>query len=539
MPEEITRRVLAGVWDMGHADLTNFRGAADSWETMGGSLRSRADTLVERGATLLGSDWSGDTRNSYEDFQKRLVASLDEAADLAEEYGSRLRALADTADSTREALATNLDLILDLPASREFVGASYSASAEYVFTFAPELAERFEELVSEARTLNQDFFSAQDALDEGILERWSDVAQDWEGVGLGTTDPFLLPEAPPGTQVLIIEGEDGLRDEIVVNTGPGDDHVQVTYDGDHILVTINGVVHTFPAYSKITIRGGEGDDHIEGSGDPPVTPTFLGGDGDDTIAVTGHTPVAIGGKGNDVILGNYTGDYLSGGSGDDYIEGREGEDVILAGSGGDTIYAGDDFDIVSNPEGSSYIDTGSGHNRVYSGESAHLLEPDTFVATDHAADVLGDGFVTPHGPTEDIDLSFLNIEGSPEFVARVEADMRTLSRYMGDVLATQETPLDGSSSDLSRLSHHQNGNFWGGGHTITIREAPPDSGFTVQRETSTSFWGNRDTVINYNPVYNGPHEVAPAEGYRPAEYGSPAVQLAQELQAEGEEWGDW
>jgi hypothetical protein len=129
-------------------------------------------------------------------------------------------------------------------------------------------------------------------------------------------------------------------------------------------------------------------------------------------------------------------------------------------------------------------------------------------------------------PPRERDLSFIKIEGSPEFVARVQDDLHTLSRTYNSTGGL----LD-SGFSLWHLEQGQDSNFLPGGHSLTIREAPVDATATATTEASENLLGNRRTVIYYNPVKNASLE--------PESYGgasAPAAELMRELHNESLEW---
>jgi serralysin len=60
---------------------------------------------------------------------------------------------------------------------------------------------------------------------------------------------------------------------------------------------------------------------------------------------------AIGGGGNDCLIGNETANRLLGGAGNDTLWGNEGNDTILGGDGNDVILGGDGYDVLSGGTG--------------------------------------------------------------------------------------------------------------------------------------------------------------------------------------------
>jgi serralysin len=59
----------------------------------------------------------------------------------------------------------------------------------------------------------------------------------------------------------------------------------------------------------------------------------------------GYIENAIGGRGNDTILGNIVGNALSGGGGSDLLFGLDGDDRLIGGAGNDLLTGGGGFDI--------------------------------------------------------------------------------------------------------------------------------------------------------------------------------------------------
>jgi serralysin len=80
---------------------------------------------------------------------------------------------------------------------------------------------------------------------------------------------------------------------------------------------------------------------------------------------------AIGGRGDDVIIGNAVAndlqgragnDRLSGGAGDDYIGGGDGDDILSGDEDNDVIDGGDGNDVIAGGGGNDYLLGGKGRN---------------------------------------------------------------------------------------------------------------------------------------------------------------------------------
>lgn len=100
------------------------------------------------------------------------------------------------------------------------------------------------------------------------------------------------------------------------------------------------------------------------------------------IAITGRVTQVSTGSGNDRITGNFNGEYLDGGSGDDTIQGMGGadriygvygNDEISGGTGGDTISGGDGDDVLYGDEGSDLLHGNGGNDFLRGGSFADWL----------------------------------------------------------------------------------------------------------------------------------------------------------------------
>ena len=69
---------------------------------------------------------------------------------------------------------------------------------------------------------------------------------------------------------------------------------------------------------------------------------------------------AITGSGNDQIYGNYAGNWLDGGAGDDVIYGGAGVDIVIGGQGNDVLYGEVDSDSVFGGDGDDFVFGGEG-----------------------------------------------------------------------------------------------------------------------------------------------------------------------------------
>ncbi|MGH9212609.1 MAG: M91 family zinc metallopeptidase [Acidimicrobiales bacterium] len=214
-----------------------------------------------------------------------------------------------------------------------------------------------------------------------------------------------------------------------------------------------------------TIDGGDGDDTIDAGDD---NNTVSGGAGDDTITTGSGSDEVDGGAGNDTldtgdgddtVTGGDGNDIVDAGDGRDYVDGGSGIDVIDAGDGDDVVYGGDDNDFIEGGDGRDYVDGGAGDDRLSGGAEGDILsggEGDDTVFGGDGNDTVyagpGEDFVlggegADHMYVEDGDTAYagdpgdqvtevtidmdlidsIHIDGPPEFVQRVRADLVTLA----------------------------------------------------------------------------------------------------------------
>jgi phospholipase C len=135
---------------------------------------------------------------------------------------------------------------------------------------------------------------------------------------------YAQPDADnPGKFTLVVVGTEG------------NDHIQITKDGDSLRVQLDGsgvhIDQEFQNISRIEVYGQGGNDHI--TVDAAVTqPAFLfGGDGNDQIEAGGGASVLVGGNGNDELVGGSGASILIGGKGNDHLRGGAGDAVFIAG----------------------------------------------------------------------------------------------------------------------------------------------------------------------------------------------------------------
>jgi Ca2+-binding RTX toxin-like protein len=258
----------------------------------------------------------------------------------------------------------------------------------------------------------------------------------------------------------------GGRGNDEVDAGAGDDHVDGG-EGDDKVTAGDGNDRVVAGDGRDTIRAGAGDDTVDaGAGDDYVdgftgNDTVRGGDGRDVIYAGEGDDRVDGGTGQDYIDGYLGDDTLAGGDGNDVLSGGQGDDALAGGAGDDAVYTGHGTDRVTDQDGS---------NKVYhQGDDVLDVSAGTTRVTVEIVDIPDQIEIDP--------------DASPEFRARVQADLETLAASPS------------GRELLNRLGDEANRRF-APDYTITISEYAEDNGSAQQ-----NFWS---TDIRLNPVHRGP-----------------------------------
>jgi Ca2+-binding RTX toxin-like protein len=157
------------------------------------------------------------------------------------------------------------------------------------------------------------------------------------------------------------DGNDSLADE--ANGGYWNGEA----GNDTIAVTLGG---TFIGYTPYAY-GGEGNDSLTLSGDGfgGITGAYVYGDaGNDTILAGGTPPghVVSGGTGNDSLQGSAGTDQINGDAGDDTVDGAAGADQLTGTGGRDSLAGGGDSDAINDGDV-----LGDAENPVFSTTTGH------------------------------------------------------------------------------------------------------------------------------------------------------------------------
>ncbi|AWE41753.1 MULTISPECIES: M91 family zinc metallopeptidase [unclassified Actinobaculum] len=492
---------MSGSWDL-EAKLSELYAAQGAWERMARFSSRAADDFARHANNALG-EWEGDTADAFATRRSELVKDLDKATEIA----GRCAAVISYAASDISRAQGALDSSWQRVSSVSHTGGPSSAP-----TFQPEDADE-EQLVqqemAEAERIRQELdekLSGYGADVDALSRSWGEITRRWNRIAGGA--PFIWNMPQEGSDVGILQN----GDEVVLSAGKEDNRITVMIDpktGDQI-VKVEDLVYNdkgeivdvrntqsyrIPAGKHLTIRGGGGDDIIALPSDATVGYTVVGGDGLDRITGGGGDDRLFGSAGDDEIKAGAGNDYASGGAGHDYLDGQTGNDRLFGGRGRDTAYGlggtdklsggqdadyleggegkdellgGDGDDVVSGGRGNDHMLGGSGNDTQYGG-----LGADTVMGGQGDDTLYDDKGGKTDSVEKDITVqiedqtSWIKIEGSPEFIARTQADLDMLSA---------------SPAGAELLGHikenHENSGLFGvlGKNSLTIKELiPPEN----------------------------------------------------------------
>ncbi len=148
--------------------------------------------------------------------------------------------------------------------------------------------------------------------------------------------------------------------QVASNAGYLDDHL---YDGSNNL----GIAFNVDIENAI---GGSGNDRLIGNA---LRNVLTGNAGDDTLLGNEGNDVLIGGAGNDRLVGGVGDDTLQGDDGNDSLYGEAGNDRLVGGLGNDLLNGGDGNDTLFGQEGNDTLVGGQGNDLLNGGEGDDTL----------------------------------------------------------------------------------------------------------------------------------------------------------------------
>ncbi len=207
--------------------------------------------------------------------------------------------------------------------------------------------------------------------DPGTLDTFAyswNVTVDGTVVATGTDPSLSFARPTSGTTIvgLTVTDDDGGQGTATVLFIGGTSNAD-TIDLTPTTVTTNGEQQAInlTTVTAVLISSGDGDDVVTVSDTVTVSVDVFAGAGDDTVTGGSGDDYLDGGVGNDTVTGGSGNDYLEGGLGDDSLLGGEGNDTVTS-MGNDTLTGGngdDDYvilgfsDKVLNESGTDGVDT--------------------------------------------------------------------------------------------------------------------------------------------------------------------------------------
>ncbi|WP_108718551.1 M91 family zinc metallopeptidase [Miniimonas sp. S16] len=513
-----------GTWNL-HADPVALDRAAAAWASAGQAFDTAAEAYRLAGQDAR-SEWEGAAAESFDVVRRTLLEGLDTASETAAGVAAAMQSAAGAVRSAQGQLDASWASVMSLP-------RTYGPYGSITFTTETEeelaRARAAADTAADVRSSLAGTLLGYSATVRSAIAVWRSLVADWGPVADGATAPFDVPVGPgDGTQrvgVVVVGGQ------VIFSGGDGNERITVTIDPDtgEQIVTVttytyvdNAVVegdpvtYRLPAGKHLVIRGGGGEDIITLPTDSTIAFTVTGGSGRDRISSGGGEDRIFGLGGDDEVTAGGGADYVSGGAGHDYLDAQAGDDTVFGGAGNDTLYGLDGDDALSGGTGRDYLEGGEGDDALDGGQGDDILSGgrgddaldgglgDDLAYGGHGRDVSIGGTGTDtsiddaraEGSTNEVnttvelppDLEHITIEGSPEFVARVRADL--------DLLGSSPA---GSALLANLEQRYEESGFLGmGKSSLVIREWEPPSDQPFGQNSTASngglFQGNVDTV---------------------------------------------
>ena len=227
----------------------------------------------------------------------------------------------------------------------------------------------------------------------------------------------------PGTDKLVIEGSDTASSTITIRSGEAVDGPGGGFPDDQIEVLVDFIrVIVADGFEDIVVNAGSQGDILSVVGNFDATPlnpttiTFIGNVGDDQLdasqLTSAHNIFATLGNGSDILTGGGGNDNLQGGPDADFLNGLAGSDRLDGGAGTDFL-----FHIAGN--GSDFLDGGADDDLLQIFGSGDNID---FLLSGGAVKIVGD--VTPLEILTVLnmeDIEFHGEDGDDELI--VEGDL--------------------------------------------------------------------------------------------------------------------
>lgn len=447
----VTPVVVADHWTL-DSDPGAVSNAARDWRALGSAMDGVAADL-DGAAGRVSAEWHGSAHDSYQAHRQTVSADLGRLASAADTVAGSVAEMASELSAAEEQLASGWARASGICPAVRAVGVVM------FLTRTPEEQQQVQDLAETASQIRV-------ALDRRLSElaaQLSEPSATLAGIGsrragAGAGDPSWAPPgsaaaADPGLtvirgdgQTLVLTGDDGPT-KVVISDSPVPGMVRISSGGRTVDVPAGQPlsVNTGDSDDVVTISGtaagptqlvtGDGDDEVRSVS--PVPLGVLAGSGDDNVRSGSGRDRVSGGTGRDYLQGNGGGDALYGGAGndtaygldgDDTVGGGTGEDYLEGGTGADYLAAGDGGGVLSGGRGDDRLQGGAGDDVAYAGSGRDAISGGggTDTAYTQREDTVGDTENRTDVPLEGSPGSYIDVEGSPEFESRVQADLEML-----------------------------------------------------------------------------------------------------------------
>jgi hypothetical protein len=275
---------------------------------------------------------------------------------------------------------------------------------------------------------------------------------------------YALPYADPHVR---IDFDRALEPRLYITTTAVDDQLSIDSSSNVLLLTLNRLQYRLePVTQPLTliVDTDAGHDTVRMK-NSPSTVQLRTGPGDDLVKVGAGNFYIDTGVGNDTVLTRGRGMHVVyAGDGDDTCFGGDGQTFMAGGAGDDRMVASAGLTVISTGPGDDTIFPGSGSNVVYSSEEHDLI-------------LRAQGTLQLHqGSDHRAGRLALHIDGSDEFIKRVDADLdllrtsptaRLLLQALDDAAKTHGTQV------TIRATDEPNGYF--GGNQLPVMDGQRDS----------------------------------------------------------------
>ena len=201
------------------------------------------------------------------------------------------------------------------------------------------------------------------------------TATDAGGLSVSTSFTVTVSAVNSGPGVTLINGV------LKIVATNGNDELQINRVGNQYQIVGNFLTPTVIRYSVSLVQSIEiemlaGNDHVNINDSVTIPVTVRGGDGNDSIDGGGGNDLIFGGAGNDDLEGDEGNDTIYGGDGDDELDGDSGNDLLFGEAGQDELEGDDGNDILSGGSGNDELEGDDGLDFLIGGLGADLLKGD-------------------------------------------------------------------------------------------------------------------------------------------------------------------